>query len=375
LSFVGLVVLPALIVTIYYAFVASDQYIVESRFVVRELSQNIQTGARSGSAGSSDRPQQSTQESKTSTSTGSAQVKPATDDAHIITSYIRSRAILDQLLKTIDLRAMYQRPQADFLTRLNGKASIEELEDYWLDKVSTYVEPSGIVVVKVRAFLPDDALVIARAVNTLCAQLADDISRRARQDSLIRASDEVRRADATFRATLIDLETFRDREGLINPGRSGNSTELLMNHLISDRIETENEIFALKRLSPQSFRIAPLNARVDAINARISELKSRLTGSDGAMRTIAASLSKYEELSIREKLAEEMYTLARDGLERARQTAERQWVFLSVFVPPSLPEESLFPRRLAFSALAFAGLVVIWSIGAVTWASILDHLL
>jgi len=93
------------------------------------------------------------------------------------------------------------------------------------------------------------------------------------------------------------------------------------------------------------------------------------------MRTIAASLSKYEELSIREKLAEEMYTLARDGLERARQTAERQWVFLSVFVPPSLPEESLFPRRLAFSALAFAGLVVIWSIGAVTWASILDHLL
>jgi capsular polysaccharide transport system permease protein len=116
-----------------------------------------------------------------------------------------------------------------------------------------------------------------------------------------------------------------------------------------------------------------LTARIDAINARIGELKARLTGNDGATRTIAASLAKFETLSIREKLAEQMYTLARDGVERARQAAERQWVFLAVFVPPSLPDESIFPRRFSFSVLAFLGLAVFWSIGAVTWASILDH--
>jgi capsular polysaccharide transport system permease protein len=328
-----------------------------------------------GGAGASEKVQEQGKESKVSTSSGSTQISASAEDAHIVTSFIRSRAILDKLMQTIDIRAIYRRPEADFMTRLKEHATIEEIEDYWLDKVTTYVAPSGIVVVKIRAFRPDDALRIAREVNGLCALLVEEISRRARQDALGRAESEARRAEAAFRGTLADLESFRDREGLINPGRTGTSTETLINHLMSDRIESENDLFALRRLSPQSVRIAALTARIDAINARISELRARLTATDGAARTISASLSKFEELSIRGKLAEQMYTLARDGLARARETAERQWVFLSVFVPPSLPEESLFPERIAFSVLAYLGLLVIWSIGAVTWASILDHLL
>lgn len=383
LSFVGLVLLPTIIVTIYYTFIASDQYVVESRFVVRQLSQTLQSrmsnqsasGTQNSGGNSSGRPQagQTSASTSTSTSTSTTQITPASEDEHIVASYIRSRAIVDQLLKTVDLRAMFQRPESDFWGRLKDGASIEELVDYWLDRVGAFSEPSGIVTVKIRAYRREDALAIARAINVLCAQLVEDISRRARQDALDRANDEVHRAETVFRTTLTDLETFRDREGLINPVTSGTSTELLVNQLISDRIDTENDIFALKRLSPQSYRIAPLNARVDAINARIRELKSRLTGNDGTTRTITASLARFEELSIREKLAEQMYTLARDGVERARQVAERQWVFLSVFVPPSLPEDSIFPRRIAFSALAFAGLAVLWSIGAMIWASILDH--
>jgi capsular polysaccharide transport system permease protein len=106
---------------------------------------------------------------------------------------------------------------------------------------------------------------------------------------------------------------------------------------------------------------------------RISELRSKLTRSDGVAHPISASLVAFEEISMREKLAEQMYTLARDAVERARQAAEKQWVYVAVFAPPGLPEYSLYPRRWAFTALAFVGLTVFWCIGAVTWASIQDH--
>ena len=72
-------------------------------------------------------------------------------------------------------------------------------------------------------------------------------------------------------------------------------------------------------------------------------------------------------------LAERFYMLAQADLDRAQLRASRQNVYLSVFVPPALPEDSHFPKRWAFSILFFIALAVFWSIGAMVLASIDDH--
>ena len=106
-------------------------------------------------------------------------------NAYIVTSYIQSRAIVDDLSKTLNLREIFRRPEADFWARLKRNAWIDELTDYWKSMVSTYIDaPSGIVTLQVRAFRPDDAVALAKAVLTLSETLVNRISDRARQDAM-----------------------------------------------------------------------------------------------------------------------------------------------------------------------------------------------
>ena len=71
--------------------------------------------------------------------------------------------------------------------------------------------------------------------------------------------------------------------------------------------------------------------------------------------------------------AEKLYTLSQEALERARQRAERQNVYISVFAPALTPEEAQYPERLALSLLIPLGLAMVWGIFALIAAAIEDH--
>ena len=117
-----------------------------------------------------------------------------------------------------------------------------------------------------------------------------------------------------------------------------------------------------------------LRERLDAVEAHIKELKAKVTsGSGGPGQTVTASIAKFEELEIQRQMAERFYALAQADLDRAQLRANRQNVYLSVFVPPSLPEESRYPRRIAYSFLVFVALTVLWSIVVMIVASVEDH--
>lgn len=367
ISLVVFVVMPAAAVDIYLAFIASDQYVAEARAVVRSAEQESTVQSAMAQSGSS----------STSPGGGTSALSLSTvgPNAYVVTHYIRSRAVVDDLSKIMDLRAIYRRPEADFWARLEADATIEELVDYWKQVVTTYVDgPSGIITVKIRAFRPDDALALAKAVVKLSEQLVNDISERARQDAMRFAEHEVQRADVRVRTALVELRRYRDEEGLIDPVKSADETAKLLMQLLSEKIRLESDLFVASRsLTKNAPSVQNMTARIEIIGVQITQLRDKLTGDTTDVRNLAAKLSRFEELEVQRVFAERLYTMAQDGLERARMTAERQNVFLSVFVPPALPEYSTFPRRVAYSILIPLALLVVWSIIGLIWASVQDH--
>lgn len=366
ISFVACVVLPAVASQIYFIFIASDQYIAEAHAVVRSAEQEstVQSAmAQSGASGAS------------STATSALSLSTLGPNAYVVTNYIRSRAVLDDLSKTMDLRSIFRRPEADFWARLKRDATIEDLADYWKEMITTYVDgPSGIVTVKIRAFRPDDALALTQAVLKLSEQLVNEMSERARSDALRFAEREVQRADGRVRSALAELRRYRDDEGLIDPIKTADETSKLLMQLLAEKIRLDSDLFVASRsLTKNAPSVQNLTARIEITDAQITKLKEKLTGETPEIRNIAAKLAKFEELEVQRQFAERLYTMAQDGLGRARMTAERQAVYLTVFVPPSLPEDSIYPRRVAFSILAPLALLVLWSIVALTWASVEDH--
>jgi capsular polysaccharide transport system permease protein len=362
-SFVAVVLVPAFAALVYFALIASDQFAAQARFAVRQID-----------IGSSDSMATAENSASGSTDVNFSFTAPG-QNAYIVTSYIQSRAIVDDLNETLNLREIFRRPEADFWARLQRNASIDELTDYWKSMVGTYIDaPSGIVTLNVRAFRPDDAVALAKAVLTLSEALVNRISDRARRDAMESSEEEVRRTFAMTQSALADLRQFRDSSGIIDPVQAGTDIGKLLLPLLTEKIRLESDLFVASRdLDKTAPTIIAMKSQLDATEKQIADLRGKLTNTDGDNKTLAASLAKFEQLDLKRQFAEKLYTLAQADLDRARLRAERQSVYLTVFVPPSPPEESRYPRRIAFPILIFLGLGIVWSIGAMVVASVEDH--
>jgi capsular polysaccharide transport system permease protein len=367
-SFFAVFVIPSFLCIVYLAFIASDQYVAEARFAVQtaqfgfaslKLDDDKSSGPAAAVGGLS----------------SGAIPSVSSQDAYVITNYIGSRAIIDDLAGKIDIRAIFQRPEADFWARLKNDPSAEELTDYWKKMVSTYVEAtSGIVTVKARAFRPADAKALATAIVEASERLANDVSARARTTIMQQAEEEVRRSEGLVRAALVEMRDFRDKQGFIDPLLAATSTSTLLLEAMTQKITLENNYFVASRaMSPDAPTVVELKSRLDGLDAQIEQLKAQLTGNSPEGRTVAASLVAFEELELKRVFAEKLYSMAQDALERARLRAEQQNIFVSAFVPPDAPQEAKYPERFSLSLLIAAGFFMIWAILAMGAAAIEDH--
>ncbi|MFO1150437.1 MAG: capsule biosynthesis protein [Alsobacter sp.] len=358
------VIAPSLVAQTYLAFIASDQFVAETRLAVRQADQAGMASEGSGQAAAA-----------ASGGAGLVAINSAGQDAHVVTSYLRSRAVVDDLSRELDLRAIFRRPEADWWARLPADAGIDALVRYWNNMVFTYVDgPSGIVTLQVRAFRPQDSLLVAQAALRQAESLVNAMADRARADALASSRAELRRAEDEWRDALAELRAFRDREGLIDPVRAAGDVAKLIQGLMLDKIRLENELAAAAGgLAPDAPGLGQMRARLAGLDRQLAELRAQLAGESTQARNAAAALSRFQVIEVRRQFAEKLLGFAQDGLERARTAAERRRVYLTVFVPPALAEQASYPRRLAYSLLIPAVLLVLWSIAGLIVLSVEDH--
>lgn len=377
-TFIAFVLVPSLAIVLYFAFIASNQYVAEMRLVVR---MGRATGGNGGLSSIMGGQGGGLTGGGSSGGLSASSMAPAPEggtsieNAYIVTSYIHSRAIVDEMVKTIKLREFFSRPGADFYARLPANATMENLTDYWRTMVRASLDPmSGIITVTVRAFRPEDAVEISKRIESLSEDLVNTISVRSRADALRRATEEVQRAQSQLLASFREMEDYRNREGMIDPAQSAKQTGVLLAKVLGDQLEAENQLFiASKSLSPDSASVRTLKTQAENLRRQAADLRAQLAGDEGQSSNVAAALTRFEEISVQQKLAQTLYTIAENGLERARTTAEAQSVYLSVFVQPGLPEDTTYPLRVQFTFLLTALLATVWGVGALIWASVEDH--
>ena len=357
LSFAAVVVIPVLAAAYYYFCIAADQYVSEFRFALR-----------SAEAERHD-PALFLQESIAPVAIGV--------DSYVVAQYLASRAIIDDLSTTLDLRQMFSRPETDWLARLDLPVSIEELVRYWKRQVDAFFDASnGTIVVKARAFTSQDAVSLAEGILASSERLVNDLSARARRDALRNAEDEVGRAEKRLKSSLTRLREFRDKEGIIDPRKTADATVALAGRVRDELVRADTELSTLKhymRDDAPSIRI--LEARVQSLQAQRRAVESEVTDTE---RTRSEALTRvmgsYEQLESERAFAENSYQHALQALDRSRINADRQQVYLATFVRPTLPEEALYPRRFQALGVVFLIAIVIWAIGGIAVQSIRDHL-
>lgn len=298
-------------------------------------------------------------------------------DSNIVVQYVESRAAVDDIGKTLDLRKMFSRRRADRLSRLSLPAPVEELVRYWQGQVDAFFEAGdGTIVVKVRAFTPADALAIARAIVESSERLVNTLSQRARRDTLRQSQAEVQHAEGRLAEALAKLREFRDRKGVLDPKETANRTLALAAKLRERRLAAEAELSILKKyLRDKTPAIALLEARIAALAAQQRSLDAEVTAAPGPPApALSAVMGSYDQLEAERNFAETAYRHALSALDRSRADADRRRIYLADFVAPSLPQEALYPRRWRALGLTILIAFALWAVGSLIAQAVRDHL-
>jgi len=356
-SFIIFVAVPAVTAAVYYFFVAADQYVAEFRFALRSAEPERHD------------PVLFFQESIAPSVMGL--------DSFVVVQYLASRAIIDDLSTTLDLREIFSRSEADWPVRLDLPVSIEELVRYWKRQVDAFFDATnGTIVVRARAFTPQDALKLAEGILASSERLVNELSARARRDALRNADEEVGRAEKRLKSALTRLREFRDKEGIIDPRKTADATVALAGRVRDELVRAGTELSTLKHyMRDDAPSIKMLEARVQSLEGQRRAVESEVTDTEKTRsEALSRVMGSYEQLESERAFAENTYQHALQALDRSRINADRQQVYLATFVQPTLPEEALYPRRLQSFAVASGVAFVVWMIGGFILQSIRDHL-
>jgi len=352
LSFITLVIFPSLAAFAYFTIFASDQYIAEARFAVRSLADEASDSA---------------------SDMGLLRMHAASQDAHVVTSFIHSTEILLRLKGKVDYRSMFTDGQADFLSRFSTTGSQEEFLQYWSARVSAYIDgPSGIVTLSARTFKPEDSVELLSVILHESEVLVNEMTQRAREDLIGSFSQEVKRTEELYRLALLNLNQFQQESSLLNPEILAQEKGKLLTGLLARKMELESRLFVMQESnSVDTPAYTQMQLTRESIDNQIEGLRSEMTGLSDA--SLANVINRYSEVETDRLLAEKLYEGARNAHERAVTAAMRKALYLTVFVQPSLPEESLYPKRLSSPLMVFLILMASWTTLALIWASVEDH--
>ena len=343
LSFIAIVAVPLAVVSVYYGFIAADQYVSEARFTVRGGTPPKLDGI------------------------GALTGAPSMliiQDTQIIINYLQSRPLIEALDKTINLRDLYTDGSIDYVSRLDAKAKIEKVERYWKSMINLSVQmPAGIVVFTVRAFKPEDAARITDAALEASEVLVNKMNEQMINDTVSLSETERQRAEANLAKARAELETARNDEGVLSASRSGESIDGLINSVQAQLVKMQQDYETQRRLvNENSPTIRNLQIKITAANEEITKLQATLTGTGN--KTISGAMSRLDYLTFRNQIAEKMYATSLAMVENAHIASETKLMYINTFVRPVLAQEAKYPHRLsvigifALAALATWGVVV-----------------
>ncbi|MDH0872969.1 capsule biosynthesis protein [Agrobacterium pusense] len=352
ISFFVLVILPFISALVYFGFIASDQYTSEARFAVRALADD----------GSNDR-----------VDAAIMNMQSSSQDAYVVTSFIHSAEILRRLDGKINYRAIFERDDADFWARFDPKGSQEDFLKYWTKHVGVYIDgPSGIIILKVQTFRPQDSVDLSRAIIDESEKLVNELTIRAREDMMASFREEVERTDRLYQASLANLSRFQRQNGLLNPTEQAQQKSTLLTALLGQKLELESQIFVLRQSDKtQSPRYRQLSLALDTLKQQIETMRSQIAG--GSDASLANVITNFSVVETDRMVAEKLYEAARRNYDQGFAAAVRKALYLTVFVNPAMPQEALYPRRVLSPLLILLGLITVWTILALLWASVEDH--
>lgn len=360
LSFGICVLLPALLSGWYLWARAADQYASEAGFAVRREETGAAIEMLGGLAGLS----------------GSS-----TRDTDILYEYLTSRRLVSELEADLGLSALWSKPgtalfrgETDPVFAFDAQGAQEDLHRYWVRRVQvSYDSHAGLIGLRVTAFAPGDAQIIALAIVARATALINELSDVARADAIRDAAQALDAAEARLRLARSEVTAFRNRHQLVDPAVDLQTRAGLLGTLQAQQAEALIALDLLREATREGDpRLAQGARRVVVIEERIAAERAKL-GLVGDGDAFASVVGRFEALMADRDFAERAYAAARSAYDLAQAEARRQSRYLAAWQQPTLPERAEHPRRGRLLALVAGFALVLWGMAVLSVYAALDR--
>lgn len=348
------VVAPTVLAILYFGLFASDVYISESRYVVRspEKPQKAGLGMLLGSAGFS----------------------AASEEVRAAQGFIASRDALRAVNGDNFARRAWENESVSVFNRFNPlgwSGSFEDLYQFYSGKVdAAYDTETGITILTVRAFSPQDAQKINGRLLENAEKLVNQLSDRGSRDLVRYAEQEVTEAKNQASAAAQELAAYRNRKGVIDPERQATVQLQMISKLQDELVGARLQLLQLSKAASQNPQIPLLKIRIAGLQQAIKEELGQVAGNNGSLSATAA---EYQRLQVQREFADQQLGLSLAALQDARNEARRQNAYIERVAQPSLPDEALEPRRIRGILATLVISLVAWGIATMLLAGVREH--
>jgi capsular polysaccharide transport system permease protein len=338
--FVVGVILPVFLSAVYCFGIASNQFVSESRFVIKAPNQ---------------RAAQTTSFANLIQSTG---LSSGQEQSYQVIDFIRSRSALTTLEKKLNVRKTYGSANIDFLSRFPRfweDDAFEDLFDYYESKIQISRDnDTGLVVLRTIAFTPKDASAINGLLLEQSETLINKLNENSRNKAISEAESRVVEAQSRVNNALKAISDYRSQARLVEPLKEATGVVEIANRLIVGRAALEAQLSTVRQVTPDHPSIPVLREQIASLTREIDRQNARLVG-DGA-NTISRKLPDYEALTLEQELASQLMVLSQTSLEQARSEALKQQFYLERVVEPNTPDLPEYPKalRTVLTILGFA---------------------
>ena len=351
LLFLLLVFFPTVTASFYYLFIASDEYIVETDFIVRSIK-----GSQSGGI---------------SSLLETFGISRAEDQSYAVIDFILSRDAVQAIDKTHPLRQIFSRAEADYFARYPHwwafwrPADFESLYDYYYEMVDArYSSNGGIIKLKIIAFTPEDAKTLAEQLLHQSELLINRMNERAAFDGVSFAKKELDRAEAMVVEAQQKITDFRYKQLILDPLSDAAKALDLIASLSGELANTKSLLNETLQSSPSNPAVQSLRGRINALIDQIAAEKRKIVGQDDSL---APKLAVYERLALDRQFADQNLSVAFSNLQTALQTAWQQQLYIENIVSPNLPDASTEPQSTRDIAAVF---VITFFVYALIWLAV-----
>ena len=355
-AFIMALVVPTVLAFVYFLVFASPMYVSHASFAIRSADASSSSGLDIASMFL-----------RTSGSTG--------NDAYIINDYIQSIDLAQDIDRELELVKHYSSRDHDMISRLWRNPTQDELVRYWRWAVVPQLNvDTGIISLEVKAYTPEMAQALTRAVLTRSEALVNAMNERAHEDAVALAREEVSRAEDRVRKAQSAMREFRDAHNLIDPKMTAEGLQSLVTGLEAEATTLRTQISEAKSyMKADAPLLKSLNQRLAAVEKQLAAEKLRVAGQGSVQGNLNALVADYEDLTIEAEFARKQLVSAMTSLEQARIQQMAQSRYVVAYQQPTLPDESLYPRPFLFTLYVFAGMLLFLGIVSLIWASIREH--